>query len=645
MNRKKEFAQSPTGLPGYSNPHPFEPAPIKNTGKIYKNLFLTLALLLLTVMSSCLMPELSPELYVGTLSIENAGEVNIPGAGNLNGEEYLRILKDPRNIIYYTGDTDPGLTHWEGTGLEVTLIGKDSTEKTVALAECAFTPVDMTEVGTKVITVTRDGKTAVFSIAVLDRASVFQRIMITHVPDITTYLRNAAADWTGLEVIEVIYGGDPQYPPVINKFTYNSPELSFSHPHNTPLSDAPGVKRITVTKGDKSAYFDVTIADPLLSGAVTINGNPRVGQILAANTDALDGTGSPVFQWKRDGEAIPSADGQTYAAQPEDIGKTITVTVSRPGYSGSISGGPTVPVVTVYIATEPITGATITATVGSDVFISGRPVHLASYRIAKYETTYEVWKEVYDWATDVARGTKGYVFANSGYEGHEPAGTTPGTGTTNESLGWTADQKKIRPVTWINWRDAIVWCNACSEISGKEPVYYTDDSYNIVLRISTNDAGYGTAADTARVKPDANGFRLPTEAEWEAAARGGRQSDTTNWAYTYAGSDTAGAVAWYWYNSFDLGGSNRNYGIHPVGEKLQNGAGLFDMSGNAWEWCWDWYEVITSATPPDGAALGPYRILRGGSWGYNDHYLESAKRFHYTPASPAMNIGFRIVRP
>jgi formylglycine-generating enzyme required for sulfatase activity len=275
-----------------------------------------------------------------------------------------------------------------------------------------------------------------------------------------------------------------------------------------------------------------------------------------------------------------------------------------------------------------LSGGNITATSGSDVFITGRTVTLTSFKMAKYETTYQLWKEVYDWATADARSANKYTFANPGVEGH-------GTSGTGQSIAGTAAERATRPVTTINWRDAVIWCNAYSELSGKEPVYYTDTTYAAVVRVSTNGSGTATVADGAKIKPGANGYRLPTEAEWEYAARGGNQSDTTSWAYTYAGSNTIAGVAWYAAD-----------GAHPVGKKLANGAGLYDMSGNVHEWCWDWSSAISTATPPTGAASGTDRVLHGGSWQQTDAAsCAVALRGYSYPAGRGSTRGFRVVCP
>ena len=179
------------------------------------------------------------------------------------------------------------------------------------------------------------------------------------------------------------------------------------------------------------------------------------------------------------------------------------------------------------------------------------------------------------------------------------------------------------PVEMVSWFDAVVFCNRLSEMESLSPAYTVSGS-----------------GDTRTVtwNQSANGYRLPTEAEWEYAARGGNGSPGN---YIYAGSNTANDVAWYADNS----GSTP----HAVGTKAANGLGIYDMSGNVWEWCWDWYGSYPSGsqTDPAGAASGSARVARGGCWHDYVGSVRSTYRDINSPNPPSFRHrvhGFRLVR-
>jgi len=171
------------------------------------------------------------------------------------------------------------------------------------------------------------------------------------------------------------------------------------------------------------------------------------------------------------------------------------------------------------------------------------------------------------------------------------------------------------PVINVSWYDAVEYCNWLSEKEGLTPCY----------------SGRG---ETISCDFSANGYRLPTEAEWEFASRGGNNSR----GYKYAGSDDPDAVAWYWDNSSSK--------THPVGEKDPNELSLYDMSGNVYEWCWDWYEYYDNSplVDPEGPSTGSLRVLRSGSWRHRAKFIYSARRSNYYPVQREYSIGFRLVR-
>ncbi|MDQ1266792.1 MAG: hypothetical protein QG635_1944 [Bacteroidota bacterium] len=176
----------------------------------------------------------------------------------------------------------------------------------------------------------------------------------------------------------------------------------------------------------------------------------------------------------------------------------------------------------------------------------------------------------------------------------------------------------VYPVVNISWFDATEFCNKLSELTNLEPCY----------------SGIGNSICNF----DASGFRLPTEAEWEYACRAGK---TTNY-YTGDSLVNLDKAAWYSGNSGDS--------THAVGKKTANALGLFDMHGNVWEWCWDWYDsdyyITSPIEDPQGPAnsvAGTKKVIRGGS--YKDiEDCSSWKRGNMEQNSRSMNVGFRVVR-
>lgn len=340
----------------------------------------------------------------------------------------------------------------------------------------------------------------------------------------------------------------------------------------------------------QSAGQTITLNNPLpIYGSLVIDGSPadvavyvdgkKVGTSPLLVSELLIGTHK--IRLEKDGYDQQEKTVQIAENQESMLDFTLTKTVAKAPVVPAAPQGGTVETITVKGVSFnmiKVQGGTFTmgatAEQGSDAYDWEKPTHkvtLSDYYIGETEVTQELWKAV--------------------------------MGTTIQK------QAEKGP------NDASLY-----GVGNSYPMYYIswDDCQNFIAELNAMTG---------------ENFRLPTEAEWEYAARGGQKSR----GYKYAGSNTLSDVAWYCDNS--------GYKTHPVKQKQANELGLYDMSGNVLEWCQDWYGSYSSnaQTNPTGPSSGSRRVYRGGSWYSSASYCRVAYRNHYSPGFRFSNLGFRVV--
>jgi formylglycine-generating enzyme len=333
------------------------------------------------------------------------------------------------------------------------------------------------------------------------------------------------------------------------------------------------------------------------------------------------GTGPFTYQWYQGAVGVTTLPVGTNSASFTTPALTSTTTywvrVSNPAGNvnstlATVTVGSSIPA---DLALIPAGSFTMGRTSGdTDTDAPPVTVTVSAFYMGKNEVTKALWDEVRTWAT-----ANGYTDLATG------------------------EGKANHPVETLSWWDVIKWCNARSQKEGLIPCYTISGA---VMKM-------GTTAPA--VNWTANGYRLPTEAEWEKAARGGVSGKRFPWGTDTISHSQANYLSSS-SDSYDSSGPVNNYHptyatefpfTSPVGSFAANGYGLNDMAGNVWEWCWDLYGAATyvnGASDPRGGASGSVRVIRGGSWDFNAFDCRAAYRGRNSPSIPISNLGFRIAR-
>ena len=440
----------------------------------------------------------------------------------------------------------------------------------------------------------------------------------------------------GTKLVDITYDVTADTPTVAVSLRISSDDGATFNVPATTLSGAVGAdvavgsgKVITWNAGtdwlgnySSKMRFEVTAEDGV--DAPSIGVQPTSTTITSGQTATLTvtatGTSPLTYQWYQGAVGTTTSPVGTNSASFTTSSLTATTNywVRVSNTAGNVNSN--LATVTVTTPTEMALIPAGNFTMGDSLDgISDAPqvtVNVSAFFMGKNEVTKALWDEVRTWG------------ASNGY--------------TDLAVG--AGKATNHPAQTISWWDVVKWCNARSQKEGLTPVYTVSGA---VMKT-------GTTAPT--VNWSANGYRLPTEAEWEKAARGGVSGKRFPWGTDTISHSQANYYASTSY-SYDSSGSVNNYHpsyatgstpyTSPVGAFAANAYGLHDMAGNVWEWCWDWYgssTYVNGATDPRGANSGAYRVLRGGGWRYLAYDCRVAGRYSNVPSFQFYDFGFRVAR-